>query len=73
MDEVKDFEFERKLSPFWEEIQALNGEKFFINYLTGEFTQTFHDWRSIRGGILADEMGLGKTVMTLSLLADEEW
>lgn len=45
----------------------------FINFLTGEFTQKFHEWKSIKGGILADEMGLGKTVMTLSLLADEKY
>ena len=49
------------------------GQKFYINYLTGEFTKAFHDWKSIRGGILADQMGLGKTVMTLSLLADQNW
>ena len=54
-------------------MQSISGEKFYVNYLTGEFTKLFHDWKSIRGGILADEMGLGKTVMTLSLLADENW
>ena len=34
-DDIKDFQFERKLSPFWEEVEVLNGEKFYINYLTG--------------------------------------
>ena len=66
-------ELERQLSPFWEEVELFDGTRFFINETTGEFTNQFHPWSSVKGGILADEMGLGKTIMTLSLLADEDF
>jgi hypothetical protein len=33
------YEYERVLSPFWEEIQLFGKEKIYVNYLTGEFTQ----------------------------------
>ena len=44
-----------------------------MNYLTGEFTNELHEWKTVRGGILADETGLGKTVMAISLLADDNF
>ena len=44
-----------------------------MNYLTGEFTDVFHEWKAVRGGILADEMGLGKTVMAISLMVDDNF
>ena len=49
-----DFEFERKLSPFWEEVKFIEGEQSYVNYLTCEITSTFHEWKAIKGGILAD-------------------
>ena len=54
-------------------MRLIGNQHFYINYLKGEISREFHDWKSIKGGILADEMGLGKTVMMLALLADEDY
>jgi DNA repair protein RAD5 len=61
---------ERRLSPFFSELEFLDGSRVYYNEYQGMLTTHFtrnEEWQC-KGGILGDEMGLGKTVMALALI-----
>jgi len=58
----------RQLSDLFQEMQLIDGFKFYFNPFSGLIRLNPPKPKHCRGGILADEMGLGKTVMTIALL-----
>lgn len=61
----------RNMSSYWEYVQIYGGNKFYINYFTGEMSREPKFSENIKGGLLAYDMGLGKTVSIFSLIYDQ--